>query len=199
MILTFRDKLYQFVLDSINESNYSPSFAEMIAAVGISPRSKSLITRSLRMLAEEGKLQLVKEGRRLLISLPTKKLPLHGIIGKDAAMHVLSNQQLIDVGHLFTQVDCVALQIQGTSMLDEGMLDGDVIIYRKRAAAKENDMVVALIDQRYVAVKRISYAISNMITLISANPLLKPRAYAKHRISIHGIYIGLVRVAFDTF
>lgn len=194
MIATFRDKLYQFISEHIHESNVSPSFAEITAAVGISPRSKSLITRSLRVLAEEGKLHLAKNGRRLLISLPNKKLPIHGLITEDACMKRLSHQQMIDIGRLFDHANCAALQAMGTPMLDQDILSGDIIIYRKTTMAQENDKVVALIDGKYVTIKRISYGISNMITLISANPSLKPRAYAKERISIEGIYVGLVRM-----
>jgi hypothetical protein len=74
MTNSFRENLYQFLEDHLKQTDHSPSFAEMTEAMGISPRSKSLITRSLRQLEKEGKLVLAKEGRRLLITLASKSV-----------------------------------------------------------------------------------------------------------------------------
>lgn len=193
MAIGFRENLYKFIADYINQYGNSPSFAEMTAAMGISPRSKSLITRSLRTLEKEGKLALIKEGRRLLISLTAKQWPLLGCISAGTPIEAISDYQFIDVNHLFQGVNRFALQVKGHSMIDEGILDGDIIICRKAEVAKEHDIVVALIDQDNTTLKRISYKLHGMITLIPANAALKPRAYVPERIHIQGIYIGLVR------
>jgi len=195
MTQNFRDKLYNFITDYIEQYDHSPAFAEITAAMHISPRSKSLITRSLRALAKEGKLLLTKDGRRLLISLPNqKKLPLLGRISAGVPIEAIVDNQFIDVAHWFNPAHCFALQVEGTSMIDEGILDGDLIICKGANTAHEHDIVVALIDEHHVTLKRISYKLKGMITLIPANPTLKPRAYAKERITIQGIYVGLVRL-----
>lgn len=194
MATNFSEKLYKFISDYINQYNTSPSFAEITHAMGISPRSKSLITRSLRALEKERKLILNKDGRRLLISLSTKHLPLLGHISAGAPIEVIPECQFIDVNHYFQGDNRFALQVKGTSMIDEGILDGDIIICRKAESANEGDIVVALIDQHNTTLKRISYRMKGMITLIPANTELKPRAYAPERILIQGIYIGLLRM-----
>jgi repressor LexA len=193
MATNFRENLYKFLSEYINQYGISPSFADITHAMGISPRSKSLITRSLRALEREGKLVLCKEGRRLLISLSTKHLPLLGRISAGTPIEAISECQLIDVNNFFQGSNRFALQVKGTSMIDEGIWDGDMIICRKAEVAKEGDIVVALIDQHNTTLKRISYKMKGMITLIPANPELKPRAYTPERIHIQGIYIGLVR------
>jgi len=195
MITSFRDNLYKFLSDYIPQYSSSPSFAEMTEAMGISPRSKSLITRSLRALEKEGKLVLIKEGRRLLISLSTKHVPLLGRISAGVPIEAISEYQFIDVNNLFQGPNRFALVVKGTSMIDEGIMDGDIIICRKADVAKEGDIIVALIDQYNTTLKRISFKIKGMITLIPANPELKPRAYAPERMCIQGIFIGCVRIS----
>ena len=193
MTQLFREKLYEFISVYDGQYNRSPSFSDMTQAMGISPRSKSLITRSLRALEKEGKLQLMKEGRRLIISLQSKQLPLLGRISAGTPIEAIADLQYIAVDQLFHGRNRFALQVCGTSMIDEGILDGDIIVCRQSDVARENDVVVALIDQHNTTLKRISYRMKGMVTLIPANTELKPRAYAPDRISIQGIYIGLIR------
>lgn len=193
MTTNFRESLYKFISDYLNQYDTSPSFAEITQAMGISPRSKSLITKTLRILEKEGRVVLTKKGRRLLISLRNKHMPLLGQISAGSPIEAISENQFIDVNSLFPGLDRFALQVKGTSMIDEGILDGDMIICRKTDVANEGDIVVALIDQQNTTLKRISYKVKGMITLIPANTELKPRAYLPERITIQGIYIGLVR------
>lgn len=193
MTLSFRETLYKFLSDYITQYGNSPSFAEITRAMEISPRSKSLITRSLRTLEKEGKLILTKNGRRLLISLSKKQIPLLGRISAGEPIEAISDNQFIDVNNLFSGLNRFALQVKGTSMIEEGIFDGDIIICRKTDTAEEGDIVVALIDQNNTTLKRISYKTKKMITLIPANAELKPIVYLPERINIQGIYIGLVR------
>ncbi len=189
----FQENLYKFITDYLSQYDASPSFAELTQAMGISPRSKSLITKTLRALEKDGRLVLTKKGRRLLISLRNKHMPLLGRISAGTPIEAISETQFIDVNSLFPGLDRFALQVKGTSMIDEGILDGDIIICRKADAANEGDIVVALIDQDNTTLKKVSYKVKGLITLIPANIALKPRAYSPERIRIQGVYIGLVR------
>ena len=193
MINNFRENLYKYISDYIGKYNNSPSFSEITEAMGISPLSKSLITRSLRILEKEGRLHLEKRGRNLQISLSNKQIALLGRISAGIPIEAISECQFLDVNNLFQGVDRFALRVKGTSMIDEGILDGDIIICRRADIANEGDIVVALIDCHNTTLKRISYKVKEMITLIPANTELKPRAYVPERIQVQGIYIGLVR------
>lgn len=193
MATSFRDNLYQFLSEYIDQYGNSPSFTEITVAMGISQRSKSLITRSLRLLEKQGKVTLVKEGRRLIISLVNRQIPLLGRISAGVPIEAIPEWQFIDMDSFFKGVDRFALLVKGTSMIDEGILDNDIIICRKSSTAVEGDIVIALIDNHQTTLKRISYKLKNMVTLVPANPELKPRAYPPERIEIQGIYIGLIR------
>jgi repressor LexA len=190
----FRTNLYNYLSDYIAQNNNSPSFGEITQAMGISPRSKSLITRSLHILEKEGKVILTKQGRRLLITLTSKHLPLLGKISAGVPIEAISHHQYFDIENLFVGANRFALQVKGNSMIEDGILDGDIIICKRAETANENEIVVALIDQNNTTLKRISYKVKGMITLIPANAELKPRAYSPDRIQIQGIYIGLVRM-----
>ncbi|MHB1949634.1 MAG: transcriptional repressor LexA [Gammaproteobacteria bacterium] len=194
MTTDFQSNLYQFIAAYLSENNYSPSFADITQGMGISPRSKSLITRSLRALEKEGKVILTKQGRHLLISLSSKHLTLLGRISAGAPIEAIAHQQAIDIKSLIEGNNRFALEVKGSSMMDEGILDGDLIICRRAHTAKEGEIVVALIDEHNATLKRISYKMKGMITLIPANSEFKPRAYQPDRIQIQGIYIGLIRV-----
>jgi repressor LexA len=194
MTTDFQANLFQYLSEYIAQYNDSPSFGNITEAMGISPRSKSLVTRSLYALEKEGKVVLTKKGRRLLITLVSKHVPLLGKISAGTPIEAISHHQFLDIENLFVGENRFALQVKGNSMIDDGILDGDIIICKKADTANENDIVVALIDQHNTTLKRLSYKIKGMVTLMPANIELKPRAYAPDRIQIQGIYVGLIRM-----
>jgi repressor LexA len=189
----FRENLYKFLAEYLQQHATSPTFAEITAALGISPKSKSLISRSLRTLEKEGKIRLKREGRRLHIKLTFRELPLLGRISAGSPIEAITEQEFIDVHHLFYGVNRFALQVKGRSMIDEGIMDGDLIVCQQTSIAQEGDIAVVLIDNHSATLKHISFKEKDRVTLIPANANLKPKAYLPERISIQGIYIGLIR------
>jgi repressor LexA len=194
MTTHFQTRLYDFISDHIDKSGCSPSFSDITQGLGISARSKSLITRSLRALEKEGKVKLAKQGRQLLISLSSKQLMLLGRISAGTPIEAISQPECIDINALLKGDNRFTLQVRGSSMKDEGIFDNDLIVCRRTECANEGDIVVALIDNNNTTLKRISFKVKGMVTLIPANTELKPRAYAPERIQIQGVYIGLIRV-----
>ncbi len=194
MITGFQETLYQFLSNYLGEKNCSPSFSEMTIAMGISPRSKSLITRSLRALNKQGKIVLEKKGRRLLISLSSKGLPLMGRISAGSPIEAIADYQFIDTNEVLQGNNRYALEVKGNSMMDEGILDGDIIICEQSDTAKEGEIAVVLIEGHNVTLKRVSYKEKEKILLVPANSTLKPVAYLSEQIQIQGIYRGLLRI-----
>jgi len=197
MSTDFQENLYKFISEYLANYGHSPHYNEMTTAMGIRPTSKSLITRSLRALNKAGKISLKKEGRKVAISLnrDRKSLPLIGKISAGLPIEAIEQTQCIDIKELLTGNGRYALQVKGNSMIDEGIYDGDFIICKKSNTANEGDIVVALIDQMNTTLKRISFKVKGLITLIPSNTEMKPRAYFPERICIQGIYIGLVRLS----
>ena len=78
-------------------------------------------------------------------------------------------------------------------MVDEGILDGDIVICEMTATAVNGQIVVALIDQQEVTLKRF-HQDDSQITLIPSNHSMQPLSYAAERVTIQGLFIGLLRV-----
>lgn len=175
MSTAFQDNLHQFISAYLSTYGRSPNYKEITTAMEISPKSKSLITRSLRALNKEGKIALKKDGRKIAISLTQKSLPLIGKISAGLPIEAIEENQIIDVKALFEGDERFALQVKGNSMIEDGIFDGDFIICKKTPVANESDIVVALIDQVNATLKRISFKMKGMITLIPSNVEMKPR------------------------
>lgn len=194
MSTDFQNNLCKFLSEYLARYGQSPSYTEITSAMGISPKSKSLITRSLRSLNKQGKISLKRDGRKIVISLTAQNLFLAGKISAGLPIEAIQENEMIDIKALLEGAGRFALKVKGNSMIEDGILDGDFIICKKAQTANEGDVVVALIDQMNTTLKRISFKVKGMVTLIPANVEMKPRAYSPERIQIQGIYVGLLRI-----
>ena len=82
------------------------------------------------------------------------------------------------------------LQVKGTSMIDDGILDGDLVVIQHQQDAKNGDIVVALLPNGLATLKRI-YFEKERIKLMPANTQMSP-IFATH-IKIQGRVVGLIR------
>jgi repressor LexA len=121
-------------------------------------------------------------------------LPLLGRIAAGTPIVAIENKQFIDLEALLPTEGHFILEVNGDSMIDEGILNGDLVICKHTQQAREGDIVVALIDEEEATLKSLSYKIQDRLTLIPANPALKPKAYLPHRVQIQGVFTGLLRL-----
>ncbi len=85
-----------------------------------------------------------------------------------------------------------ALEVRGDSMVEAGILDGDLAVIRKQNSADTGDIVVALIDDEEATLKRFRRRGSS-IALEAANPAYETRVLGPDRVSIQGRLVSLVR------
>ena len=85
-----------------------------------------------------------------------------------------------------------ALEVRGDSMVEAGILDGDVVVIRKQETANTGDIIVALIDEEEATLKRFRRRGSS-IALEAANPAYETRVLGPDRVKIQGKLISLVR------
>jgi repressor LexA len=196
MVTPVQQKIYEYIQDHIGEHGYSPSLSEVARGIGISPKSISLVSRSIHALVDAGRLKFDKKGyRKVQVAAGgSLTLPLMGRIAAGTPIEAIEDRQNVDLGSLLGGQDHFVLEVRGESMVDEGIFDGDLVICRHASDAREGDIVVALIDNLEATLKRISYQISDRITLIPANAALKPKAYLSHRVQIQGVFVGLLRL-----
>lgn len=197
MVTPVQQRVYEYIQEHIGEHGYSPSLSEVARGIGISPKSISLISRSIHALVDAGRLQFGKKGYRSVevsASNSSLVLPLMGRIAAGAPIEAIEDRQSVDLGGLLQAHDHFALEVRGESMIDEGIFDGDLVICRHAKDAREGDIVVALIDNLEATLKRISFQINERVTLIPANAALKPKAYLPHRVQVQGVFVGLLRL-----
>ena len=95
-------------------------------------------------------------------------------------------KEMLSVGESY------ALTVEGDSMINEGIHNGDTVIIKKTNLAENGDIVVALIDDHEATLKRLRKK-GQSIALESANPLYETKILSAHRVKIQGKLVGLLR------
>jgi repressor LexA len=85
-----------------------------------------------------------------------------------------------------------ALEVRGDSMIEAGILDGDLVLIRRQESADTGDIVVALVDHEEATLKRLRKRGAS-IALEAANPAYETRIFGPDRVAIQGRLVGLIR------
>ena len=121
-------------------------------------------------------------------------IPLLGKIAAGTPIEAIQqNDESIDVPRELMSVgESYALKVEGDSMINEGIHEGDTVLIKKTNLADNGDIVVALVDDHEATLKRLRKK-GQSIALESANPLYETRILAAHRVKIQGKITGLLR------
>ncbi len=85
-----------------------------------------------------------------------------------------------------------ALEVQGDSMIEAGILDGDTVLLKRCDTATNGEIVVALVDEEEATLKRLRKK-NNSVALEAANPAYETRIFGPDRVKIQGKLVGLIR------
>jgi repressor LexA len=88
--------------------------------------------------------------------------------------------------------DHFALEVKGDSMIQAGILDGDVVIIKRSETADSGDIVVALVDNEEATLKRLRKR-GNSIALEAANPAYETRIFGPDRVRVQGKLVAMIR------
>ena len=204
MLTHQQEKLLQFINNFQLKSNVTPSFDEMKDGLGL--KSKSGIHRILCALEERGYIKKLNNRARAIevLKFPNNKTEHSNnnsitipILGKIAAGHpieaITDNTNYIDIPQsLLGKGEYFLLEVEGDSMINAGIFDGDQVIIEKRNDAKNGEIVVALIDNNEATLKRI-YKRGQQLALQPENPAFKTVIYGPDRVQIQGILKQLIR------
>jgi repressor LexA len=122
------------------------------------------------------------------------QLPLYGKIAAGTAIAALrDNTRVIDVpAALAGNGEHYALEVAGDSMIDAGILDGDTVIIQRSDTAESGSIVVALVDNEEVTLKRLRRR-GQSIALEPANPAYETRICGPDQVKVQGRLVGLIR------
>ena len=121
-------------------------------------------------------------------------LPLYGRIAAGMPIEALRDEtNFIDVpGAMLAKDDCYALEIDGDSMIEAGILDGDTVIIERCDSAENGTIIVALVDDTEVTLKRLRRK-GESIALEPANKEYETRIFGPGRVRVQGRLAGLMR------
>jgi repressor LexA len=122
------------------------------------------------------------------------ELPLYGRIAAGTPIEALRDHTAaIDVpASILGNGEHYALEVDGDSMVDAGIFDGDTIIIQRCDTAESGTVVVALIDDQEVTLKRLRRK-GDSIALEPANPAYETRIFGPDRVQVQGRLVGLMR------
>jgi repressor LexA len=191
-------QVYDFIKRFIEENRYAPSYEEIAQGLGLS--SVSTVHVHIENLAQKGYLRKkwnanrsidIQEGRRPLAS--PVELPLEGRIAAGEPIEAIEEIETIAVpADLIGRNETYVLQVKGDSMVDDHVLDGDFVIVEKRPFPADGEMVVALIHEGEVTLKRF-HRERNKIRLEPANPAYRAMIFDENEVRIQGVVIGILR------
>lgn len=121
-------------------------------------------------------------------------LPLYGRIAAGTPIEALRDHstQIQAPPHLLGRGDHYALEVVGDSMCEAGIQDGDLVVIERADIAANGDIVVALIDDSEVTLKRLRCK-GQTVALEAANPQYETRIFGPNRVKVQGRLVGLMR------
>ena len=125
---------------------------------------------------------------------PSVSLPLYGRIAAGtpiAALRDHSSQVEVPV-HMVQAGDHYALEVVGDSMIDAGIHDGDVVVIQRTETAENGEIVVALVDDEEVTLKRLRRK-GATVALEPANAQYETRIFGPSRVKVQGRLVSLMR------
>ena len=202
MLTKQQNKLFNFLKVKIQKTNISPSFEEMKVAMGL--KSKSGIQRLIDGLVERGFIEKKDNKKRainIVKNIVSKKnndlvsLPLLGNIAAGNPIEAIeSADEKIQVPINLVSVDKknYVLKVDGDSMINKGIIDGDKAIIEYCDDAENGDIVVALVNDNDVTLKKLKKD-KDKIYLIPANDNYKIQSFSSDEIRIQGKLKGIIR------
>ncbi|GAB4115107.1 MAG: transcriptional repressor LexA [Candidatus Caldatribacteriota bacterium] len=167
-------KTFQLICKKISERGYPPTVREICQEIGVT--SSATAHKYLNVLEKRGYIRREKERSRAIKIIPrTTGLPVVGSVAAGEPLLALKNiTEIIPVPEeLSGNEDSFMVKVEGDSMIGDHILDGDYVIVKPQQDAENGDIVIALLNQEEVTVKRL-YKENNHIILQPSNPLYQP-------------------------
>lgn len=203
-------RILDYLANFQRKFGYSPTLREIADGLGL--RSPATIHEHITSLIQKGYLKRVDGVKRSLeiVEQPTPppvangeaaatthagviELPLMGFIaaGSPLEPHTDPNASFsIAASMISGKRPAFVLQVKGSSMIEDGILDGDYVVIEHTETAKNGDIVIALVDSGLATLKRF-YMEGGQVVLKPANSAMSP-IYPK-QVKVQGKVVGLVR------
>jgi len=198
-----QNEVLEFLGNFIRERGYSPSLEEVAEGLGLS--SLATVHKHLKNLEAKGlvhrqwnhsrSLELTREALELLqpSAAVAVELPLLGRIAAGCPIEAVRDEETLTVpSEMLGRGRTYVLQVQGNSMIDEHICDGDLVVVEERREAENGETVVVLIRGEETTLKKF-YREADHIRLQPANEALEPIRVSPDEVEIQGVVVGVMR------
>lgn len=198
--LSFRQRqILNYIFQYIQKWGCAPTLKEITEAIGVG--SIGTTAAHLKTMEEKGVIRLIHGKPRGIeivegpVSEPKKEitLPILGFIAAGQPLEPYTDPNaVLDVPTFLIsgKKRAFVLQVKGSSMVEEGILDGDYVIIEEQETANNGDIVVALLENGFPTLKRF-FKEATRVRLEPANSKMSP-IFAKN-VRIQGKVVGLIR------
>ncbi len=204
-----------FIDNNIKENGFCPSFEEMKQAVGIKSKSgiyaliEELINREyIKKLPHKARAlevlrtprfkpkAIVEEEKKLKTALQhsSAQIPLYGKIAAGVPIDAIANEnEFVSVPfEMVAKGAYYALLVEGDSMIEAGILDGDTAIIKKTHTAENGQIVVALVEDSEATLK-VWKKSKNEVCLEPCNKDYEVKRLHASQVKVQGVLSGIIR------
>lgn len=191
----------EFITQFIQRYGYAPTLKEIGRALGMN--SVATVHEHLEKLRHKGYIkkldgtsrgiEVVTEKYRAGAPTTAVEIPVLGYIAAGAPLEPYTDPNFymsVAPSMISTTKSSYILQVKGTSMIDDGILDGDYVVIQHQQDAQNGDIVVALLPNGLATLKRIFFE-KERIKLMPANSTMSP-IFTTH-VKIQGKVVGVIR------
>ncbi|MDH3205036.1 MAG: transcriptional repressor LexA [Gemmatimonadota bacterium] len=200
MPLTKRQKeILDYMSSFIDERGYAPSFEEIAESFGYS--SLATVHEHLSNLERKGYIRKAyNESRSVELTrpdagAPSIELPLLGAVAAGLPIEAISGNETLAVppDMVRRRRDNYVLRVEGNSMIEEQIRDGDYIVVQAQETAEDGQMVVALVANEAATVKKLYREAGGRVRLQPANPTMDPIFVDAGELKVQGVVVGVIR------
>ncbi|NOR51505.1 MAG: transcriptional repressor LexA [Gammaproteobacteria bacterium] len=196
MKLTRRQQeIYDYLHINAESFKHPPTYDELCQELGLSSRGS--LHKHIQALVNAGLIEPMagRQGIRLVEQEQLDEgIPHLGTIAAGQPIEAIPQPEYLSVpGFLLSQQPCYALTIKGESMINIGIMDGDMVIIEKRDTAHNGEVVVALINNEEATLKRQQNNNDGSVTLVPENSEMEPMTYPAEQVQIQGVLVSLLR------
>lgn len=219
--LTEKEKLIlEFIEESLAERGISPSYQEIRDHFGFASinsvqnylkqlQAKNYVEipphqkRAIQILHSAKTVQTRVSQQRALaksevsheVPEQSERIPLLGKVAAGRPIEAYSYDDYLDIPRtmLRNPEKSFALKVAGDSMIEDGILNGDIIVVQKQPSAREGETIVASVDNESTVKRFFLDRSSGQVELRPANSGMKSMFYPSEQVQVQGVVVGLIR------